>query len=107
MKLTTMRGKVLDLTQVYAQNETAIAVGNANMNARGDIVGPGGKIVKRKEQVAQDYHKNNPNAVKRTSIKEVQPDVFLTPQEIMAELNNQAPQAETPPAKGRKIVDKP
>jgi len=107
MKLKTMRGKVLDITQVYAQNETSIAIGNANMNARGDIVGPGGKVVKRKEQVAQEYHKSNPNAVKRTSIKEVQPDVFLTPQEVMAELNNQAPQAATPAPKGRRIVDKP
>jgi hypothetical protein len=84
MKVTTMQGKVIDVGALMAQNETAVAVGNANMNARGDILGAGGQIVKRKEQVAQDYHKRNPNAVKSVSLKDIQADVSLTPADAVA-----------------------
>jgi len=84
MKVTTMQGKVIDVGALMAQNETAVAVGNANMNARGDILGAGGQIIKRKEQVAQEYHKSNPNAVKSVSLKDIQADVFLTPADAVA-----------------------
>jgi len=104
MKVTTMRGQVLDVGQIMAQNETAVAVGNAKMNARGDIVGPGGTIVKRKEQVAQEYHQKNPNAVKRVSLKDLEPDTFMTPQDVNAAIEKLAAQP-APAAKGRKIVD--
>jgi hypothetical protein len=39
-------------------------VGNARMNARGDELGAGGKIVKTREQILQDYYNNNPRAIK-------------------------------------------
>lgn len=85
MKVKTMLGKEVDVTQLMVQNETAIAIGNLNMNARGDILGPGGKILKRKEQVAQEYHKHNPNAVKQVSLKEVAADTFVSPSIAPAE----------------------
>ena len=34
------------------------------MNARGDELGAGGKIVKTREQILQDYYNNNPRAIK-------------------------------------------
>jgi hypothetical protein len=34
------------------------------MNARGDIIGTGGKVVKTREEILQDYYKNNPRAIK-------------------------------------------
>jgi hypothetical protein len=85
MKITTMKGKTLDVGAIQAQNENAIALGNASMNARGDIIGPGGAIIRRKEQVAQEYHKQNPNAVKTVSLKDLQPDVFLSPADAVTE----------------------
>jgi hypothetical protein len=39
------------------------AVGNAKMNARGDELGPGGKIVKKREETINAYYENNPNAI--------------------------------------------
>lgn len=98
MKVTTMRGVVLDMGQILAQNETALAIGNAKMNARGDILGAGGQVIKRKEQVAQEYHRN-PNAIKRMSLKEPVPDVFMTPQEAVDEITK------TVKKSGKKIVD--
>jgi len=35
MKVTTMRGKVIDVTAIISKHENAIALGNASMNARG------------------------------------------------------------------------
>lgn len=109
MKITTMRGKVLDVGAIQAQNETAIALGNASMNARGDIVGPGGAIIRRKEQVAQEYHKANPNAVRTVSLKDLQPDVFMTPAEAVKEATkptaDKAPVAPATPKSRRVITD--
>ena len=36
------------------QNELTVAVGNAKVNARGDELGPGGKIIKKREEVLRD-----------------------------------------------------
>lgn len=48
----TNRGKLIDMEALMKANETTIAVtgGGQSMNARGDILGSGGKIVKRLEQ---------------------------------------------------------
>lgn len=83
-KVRTMRGQILDVTSIIAKNENKKAIGNTSKNARGDILGPGGKIIKRREELAQDYHSKNPNAVRRVSLKEITPDTFLTPQEVVA-----------------------
>ena len=59
---TSVRGKEVDMEKLSLRNETEIAVGNAKLNARGDEIGPGGKIVKTREQILQDYYNNNPRA---------------------------------------------
>lgn len=61
---TSMQGKEIDMEKLALQNETTIAVGNARVNARGDEIGPGGQILRTREQVLQDYYENNPRAVK-------------------------------------------
>jgi hypothetical protein len=55
-----MQGKEIDMDKLMLQNETMPAVGNVRMNARGDELGPGGVVVKTREQIAQEYY-NNPN----------------------------------------------
>jgi len=61
---TSMKGKEIDMEKLSLKNELTPAVGNARVNARGDELGPGGKILRTKEQILQDYYKNNPRAVK-------------------------------------------
>lgn len=58
-----MQGKEIDMEKLAIQNETLPAVGNAKVNARGDELGPGGQIVRTREQVLQDYYANNPRSV--------------------------------------------
>lgn len=53
---TSMRGKVIDLDLLRQKNELTPAVGNAKVNARGDELGPGGKIIRTKEEILKSYY---------------------------------------------------
>lgn len=48
----TAKGAHLDMLKLINQNEMTIAVGNMNVNARGDKIGPGGQIIGRREEIA-------------------------------------------------------
>ena len=50
----TMQGKAVDMDLLRQRNELTPAVGNARVNARGDELGPGGKIIKKREEVLGD-----------------------------------------------------
>lgn len=52
----TMQGKQIDLDLLIKRNELTPAVGNAKVNARGDELGPGGRIVKKREEVVKDFY---------------------------------------------------
>ena len=55
----SMQGTEVDMEKLRNQNELALAVGNARVNARGDKIGPGGKIIRKREDVMQEYYKGN------------------------------------------------
>lgn len=63
---TSMRGKAVDMEKLGLMNELTPAVGNVNVNARGDELGPGGKIIRTREQILEEYYKNNPRNVEET-----------------------------------------
>jgi len=50
------------------------AVGNARVNARGDELGPGGKIIRKKEDVLRDYYADNPATVPDESVGKIVAD---------------------------------
>lgn len=56
---TTARGKTIDLDLLMKRNELTLAVGNARVNARGDELGPGGKIIRKREDVVKEYYKGS------------------------------------------------
>lgn len=60
---TSMQGKSVDMEKLAIKNELTPAVGNMKVNARGDEIGPGGKIIRTKEQILADYYaeKNQDN----------------------------------------------
>ena len=61
---TTANGKRISIDAIIAQNESTIAVGNMKVNARGDQLGPGGKVELTRDKVMQDHYKlNTPLAV--------------------------------------------
>lgn len=55
----SMQGKQIDLDLLIKRNELTPAVGNARVNARGDELGPGGKIIRKREEVVKEYYQNN------------------------------------------------
>lgn len=65
----TMQGREIDMDQLLAKNELMPAVGNVSMNARGDELGAGGKIVKKREDQVAAYYENNPAAIQAASNK--------------------------------------
>jgi len=59
----SMQGKMVDMEKIMSQNELMPAIGNLNVNARGDEIGPGGKIVRKREEAVSEYYENNPKAM--------------------------------------------
>ena len=57
----SMQGRMIDIEKLRAANETIKAVGNMNVNARGDVIGQGGQVVKTKQETI----KHNENEKKK------------------------------------------
>ena len=71
----TNQGQMIDMDALALKNEKEIALGNMKVNARGDKLGKGGKIIAERDQVARAYYENNPKAVVQSvSIKDAVDD---------------------------------
>ena len=64
----SMQGKQIDMDLLRQKNELTPAVGNAKVNARGDELGPGGKIIRTREQVLKDYYASNPGVPEEQAV---------------------------------------
>ncbi len=85
----SMQGRPVDMEKLMSQNELMPAIGNVRVNARGDELGAGGKIIKKREDVMAEYYVNNPKAVPDNIVAPVQakvsePDPVKPVQEITA-----------------------
>jgi hypothetical protein len=60
---TTFQGKQIDMDRLLQQNETMPAVGNVRVNARGDELGPDGRIIRTRESVLSEYYDTSPNPI--------------------------------------------
>lgn len=67
-KSRTYKGKVVDFDDIIKGKDKEQAVGNANMNARGDILDEKGRIKQSKEDRARDYNRNVSNSVIKSSL---------------------------------------
>lgn len=59
----SMQGKEVDMHKLAMQNEMTIAIGNAKVNARGDELGPGGKIIRKREDIIREAQQSIPEEV--------------------------------------------
>ena len=62
------KGKPVDFALLAAQNGDTMVAGNVNINARGDLLGRGGRVVKTREQLEQEYYEKNPHAAKERPV---------------------------------------
>ena len=69
----SMQGRVVDLDMLIKRNELTPAVGNARVNARGDELGAGGKIVRTREQIVSSYYESNPKATPDADVPTTEP----------------------------------
>ena len=76
----TMQGRMVDIEKLRSANESVQAVGNMNVNARGDVLGKGGQIVTPKETVIRKYYEqprgkvdDTPARAKPTPVNRVAP----------------------------------
>lgn len=71
------RGAIINFDELARLNSDVIAIGNANLNARGDQLGQGGKVIRKVTDIPEHqrpdpnaaYNQDNPNAVRQVSIK--------------------------------------
>ena len=89
-KYKSANGKVIDVDNLRLMNEKTIAVGNMKVNARGDQLGQGGKIVQtRNEVMSQKYKIHAPSTGNgiQTDIPNTAPDgeSFDPPEDVVKE----------------------
>jgi hypothetical protein len=90
----TMQGKQVDLDLLIKRNELTPAVGNARVNARGDELGPGGRIIRKREEVVKDYYNKSSKPVvteKVSASKPVADNVSAAEKEMFEEFDEQTP----------------
>jgi hypothetical protein len=68
-------GKTIDMDLLRQKNELTPAVGNARVNARGDELGEGGKIVRKKEDILADYYASNPGVKEEAPVSQDEKDL--------------------------------
>lgn len=73
----TANGKEFNMDQFRQKNELSPAIGNIKVNGRGDELGPGGRIIKKRNEILNEYYKEmgkadeDPVTEKRSNTKPV------------------------------------
>ena len=85
----TMQGRQVDMDKLMTRHELMPAIGNAKVNARGDEIGPGGSIVRSREQIIADYYESNPKAVpeERRPVQTKEPEPTMDYNEVVPKRN--------------------
>ena len=112
----TMQGRMVDIEQLRSANESTLAVGNMNVNARGDVLGSSGQVVTPKAEVIKKYYeqpkgkvsegpastKQKPAQQPQVEIKAVEPKKVATPKVATskAATSKAAPKRTVAPKKG-------
>lgn len=65
---TTANGKQVDYNQLLLKNEKAPALGNMNVNARGDKIDSSGNVIQTRNQLMKEYHKLDSNVPTDTPV---------------------------------------
>jgi hypothetical protein len=72
----TNNGQVIDFDSMIGSNQEELAIGNMNVNARGDVLGKNGEIVTKAEDRVRAYYEDNPmSSTANASPKGAMPDV--------------------------------
>lgn len=76
-KHRTARGREFNM-QAFASNQgDKVAVGNSGRNARGDLLGPGGKVIATKQEIANRVHDSmtGPTGSKKVKLNPMEQEI--------------------------------
>ena len=93
-------GKPVDLGALFLQNEHTRAVGNMNVNARGDVLDSANRVVEPKNRQAQRKYRrqtNVTNGAASSSTLEARQQAVVDPADNFADLFDDAEQPTTSP----------
>ena len=94
----TLQGKQVDMDLLRQRNELTPAVGNIKVNARGDELGRGGKIVRSREEVLKDYYDKQKSIPDEVVLKD-EPEFSQTePEPVVEAKPKPAPKSSPKPA---------
>jgi hypothetical protein len=93
----SMNGKEVDMNKLININELTPAVGNMRVNARGDELGPGGQIIRKREEIVAAVPENavpdQINVEQQAVPAPVQPSVQkITPALVVKNIADQDPE---------------
>ncbi len=88
----TMQGRMIDIEKLRGANEEIKAVGNMNVNARGDVLGVGGNVATPKSQVIKNYYEAPKGRVDDTPARAKPTPPKRTPPQPKAVASQPAPQ---------------
>lgn len=102
----SMRGVVINMEEMRSKNEDVVAVtghgSQYKMNARGDTLGLGGRVDRRREEIDSDYQTSLEGNVKRVEARKVEADTFETPQQVVERLK--APKEQPKPVDQKPVA---
>lgn len=81
----SMQGKEVDMAKLISQNEMAVAVGNVRVNARGDELGPGGKILRKREDIIHNSLHRVPSQTNSRTIPPIETTIEISKEEVKEE----------------------
>jgi hypothetical protein len=97
----TAQGKVVDMDMLRQRNELTPAVGNARVNARGDELGAGGAVIRKREDVLKEYYDTATGVSDQLAVKQTKATAQESVQEEWVEDDegNFVPNEEVKPSK--------
>jgi hypothetical protein len=109
-KHISMRGEAVDMNKLMQMNGAKPALGNAQLNARGDKLGPNGIVIKTQEQILAEWKATKEardESVKTANIKadDIAPVAMKQPPAKQLNVDDQAFEEPVVPAPRRKIID--
>ena len=105
----TAKGVAFDMERFVQKNSEEVALGNMSVNAKGDVLGKGGKVTVKREEIVRQYYREDPPVsvevpISNISVEQPNPieEVFLTPAEALKEVEAPTVTKKTTPKKTTK-----
>ena len=94
----SLQGKLVDIDMLRQKNELTPAIGNMRVNARGDQIGKGGKIVRSRESLLKDYYASQDGMPTEKMVERPKLNQEQDEQVVVVEEKAPQPAVETKPA---------